>query len=93
LREETNQSEWRQGKEERRNSTKKEKGTRATIMSEVREFLLIGSLRRETEGIMKYNQIFDDPVLASKCMDSDFDDSLVAREALASPFEHLIYSL
>jgi hypothetical protein len=51
--EEANQSEWRQGKEERRNSTKKEKGTRPTIMSEVREFLLIGSLRRETEGIMK----------------------------------------
>jgi len=53
LREEANQSEWRQGKEERRNSTKMEKGTRPTIMSEVREFLLIGSLRRETEGIIK----------------------------------------
>lgn len=37
------------------------------------------------EGIKKWNQVFDDPVLASKCMDSDFDDSLVAREALASP--------
>ena len=62
-------------------------------MNEVREGVRIGSLRRETEGIKKWNQVFDDPVLASKCMDSDFDDSLVAREALASPFEHLIYSL
>jgi hypothetical protein len=40
---------------------------------------------------MKCNQIFDDPVLASKYMDSDFDDYLVY--VLASPFEHLIYSL
>ncbi len=48
------------------------------VMSEVREFLQIGSLRREREreGIMKCNQIFDDPVLASKYMDSDFDDYL-----------------
>jgi hypothetical protein len=36
------------GDKERQNSTKMEKGTRPTIMSEVREFLLIGSLREET---------------------------------------------
>jgi len=58
-------------------------------MNEVREGLdPLGERRKE-----KWNQVFDDPVLASKCMDSDFDDSLVAREALASPFERLIYSL
>lgn len=67
--------------------------TRPTIMNEVREGVRIGSLRRETEGIKKWNQVFDDPVLASKCMDSTFDDSLVAREALASPLERIIYSL
>jgi hypothetical protein len=44
-------------------------------------------------SIKKWNQVFDDPVLASKCMDSYFDDSLVAREALASPLERIIYSL
>ena len=53
----------------------------------------LGSLRIETEGIKKLNQVFDDPVLASKCMDSYFDDSLVSREALASPLERIIYSL
>jgi hypothetical protein len=69
--------------------------TRPTIMNEVREGVRIGSFRRETEGISikKWNQVFDDPVLASKCMDSYFDDSLVAREALASPLERIIYSL
>jgi hypothetical protein len=41
------------GDKERQNSTKMEKGTRPTIMSKVREFLLIGSLREETEGIIK----------------------------------------
>ena len=61
--------------------------TRPTIMNEVRESVRIRSLRRETIGIKKLNQVFDDPVLASKCMDSDFDDSLVAREALASPLD------
>ena len=48
--------------------------TRPTIMNEVRE-----GLRRETEGLKKRKKVFDDPVLASKCMDSYFDDSLVAR--------------
>lgn len=62
-------------------------------MNEVREGVRIGSLRRKTEGIKKWNQVFDDPVLASKSMDSYFDDSLVAREALASPLERIIYSL
>jgi hypothetical protein len=56
-------------------------------MNEVREGVRIGSLRRETEGIKKWNQVFDDPVLASKCMDSYFDDSLVAREALLALLE------
>ena len=65
--------------------------TRPTIMNEVRD--RIGSLRRETDGLKKWNPVFDDPVLASKCMDSYFDDSLVAREALASPLERIIYSL
>ena len=60
-------------------------------MNEVRD--RIGSLRRETDGLKKWNPVFDDPVLASKCMDSYFDDSLVAREALASPLERIIYSL
>lgn len=67
--------------------------TRPTIMNEVREGVRIGSLRRETDGLKKWNPVFDDPVLASKCMDSYFDDSLVAREALASPLERIIYSL
>ena len=62
-------------------------------MNEVREGVRIRSLRWETEGIKKWNQVFDDPVLASKCMDSYLDDSLVAREALASPLERIIYSL
>jgi len=48
----------------------------------------LGERRKE-----KWNQVFDDPVLASKCMDSYFDDSLVSREALASPLERIIYSL
>ena len=63
-------------------------------MNEVREGVRIGSRRRETEGIKKWNQVFDDPVLASN-MDSYLDDSLVAREAeaLASPLERIIYSL
>lgn len=34
-------------------------------MNEVREGIRIGSLRRETEGIKKWNQVFGDPVLAS----------------------------
>lgn len=64
-------------------------------MNEVREGVRIRSLRRETEGINKKNKVFDDPVLASKCMDSYLDYSLVAREAeaLASPLERIIYSL
>lgn len=58
-------------------------------MNEVREGLdPLGERRKE-----KWNQVFDDPVLASKCMDSYFDDSLVAREVLASPLERIIYSL
>lgn len=61
--------------------------TRPTIMNEVREGVRIRYLRRETYGIKKENQVFDDPVLASKCMDSYFDDSLVAREALTSPLD------
>ena len=63
-------------------------------MNEVRESVRIRSLRRETIGIKKLNQVFDDPVLASN-MDSYLDDSLVAREAeaLASPLERIIYSL
>lgn len=48
--------------------------TRPTIMNKVREGVWIESLRRETEGIKKWNQVFDNPVLASKCMDSYFDD-------------------
>ena len=61
--------------------------TRPTIMNEVREGVRIRSLRRETEGLKKYKKVFDDPVLASKCMDSYFDDSLVARDTLASPLD------
>jgi hypothetical protein len=40
--------------------------------------------RKMIVWVFKRLRIFDDPVLASKCMDPDFDDSLVAREALDS---------
>lgn len=49
------------------------------------KWVWIGSPRRETEGIKKWNQVFDGPILASKCMNSYFESFPVDKEVLASP--------